>query len=693
MRGPMRTLTALVFAVAVLAAPAATQQRMTPEMLWELGRVADLQLAPDGRQLLYHLRSYDLAANRGTTEVWSLDLGTRQARRLTGAGSNSNARWSPDGSKIAFLSTRDGTAQAYVMPADGGEAQQVTRHDGGCSNLAWSPDGRWLSFTADVPFDRPAAALFDGLPQADAQVYDDLMVRHWDQWLDGSHHHLFVTAADGSAAPRDLLAGLRIDTPLKPFGGGEQIAWSPDSGGLVFTAKRVAAPEASTDSSLWFVSLDGGEPRNLTEGMPGYDVDPRFSPDGAWLAWESMARDGYESDQNRLMLRPWPGDDAARRVEAWDATISDFAWLPDSSGFLLLADQRGTHQIFRIARDGGEAQPVTRGRWHFDGPQIAPDASCLYALREHSERPAEVVVVPLDAEAGAAEGELLTDVNGARYADLSLPEVEERWFDATDGERIHAWIVKPPDFDPSRRYPMLLYCQGGPQSQVGQWFSLRWNFHLMAAQGYVVLAVNRRGLPGFGTAWNEQISGDWGGQAMRDLLSATDAMRAEPWIDRDRVAAVGASFGGYTVYWLMGHDQEDRFAAMIAHCGVFNLESMYLSTEELFFVDHDLGGPYWLDERVRADYARFSPHEFVGEWDTPLLVFHGQRDYRVPVEQGLSAFTAAQLRGLPSRFVYFPGESHWVLSPQNGVLWQRVFFDWLGRHCAAEPAKGSSSGH
>src|SRR5690606_24693455 len=286
-----------------------------------------------------------------------------------------------------------------------------------------------------------------------------------------------------------------------------------------------------------------------------------------------------------------------------------------------------------------------------------------------------------DLGEGPAEGTAVSDVNGEIFARLELPSVEERWFEATDGERIHAWVVYPPDFDPARRYPMLTYCQGGPQSQVGQWFSFRWNFHLMAAQGYIVLAVNRRGLPGFGTAWNEQISRDWGGQAMQDLLSATDAMFREPFVDREHTAAVGASFGGYTVYWLMGHDQEDRFCTMVAHCGVFNLESMYLSTEELFFVNWDLGGPYWVTPEVQRDYERFSPPRSVGEWDTPLLVIHGQRDFRVPVEQGIQAFTAAQLRGVPSRLLYFPEESHWVLGPQNGVLWHRVFFEWLDRFC------------
>ena len=394
-----------------------------------------------------------------------------------------------------------------------------------------------------------------------------------------------------------------------------------------------------------------------------------------------MERNGYESDQNRLFVRAWPPGADPVRVDRWDGTVGSFSWLPDSSGFLVEADWRGTHQVFRLPLEGdGVPAAVTSGRWHFASAVPLPDGSGFVALRQQSERPHELVEVPLSGE--PVEGELRTDVNGAVYADLELPSVEERWFDATDGEKVHAWVIKPPGFDPQKRYPMLLYCQGGPQSQVGQWFSYRWNFHLMAARGYVVLAVNRRGLPGFGTAWNEAISRDWGGQAMQDLLAATDAMIAEPWIDPRRVGAVGASYGGYTVYWLMGHDQPDRFAAMVAHCGVFNLESMYLSTEELFFANWDLGGPYWGDDRTRADYERFSPHRFVQDWDTPLLVIHGQQDFRVPLEQGLQAFTGAQVRGVPSRFVYFPGESHWVLSPQNGVLWQRLFFDWLDRHLA-----------
>jgi len=324
----------------------------------------------------------------------------------------------------------------------------------------------------------------------------------------------------------------------------------------------------------------------------------------------------------------------------------------------------------------GKIQPVSAGRYHFGSLAPSRDGA-VYCTRMQMERPNEIVRL---RAAEASGGVALTDVNGPVYGKLALPTTQARWFDASDGKKIHSWVIYPPGFDESKKYPMLLYCQGGPQSQVGQWFSFRWNFHLMAAQGYIVLAVNRRGLPGFGQAWNDQISRDWGGQAMQDLLTATDAMFEEPYVDRDRTGAIGASFGGYTIYWLMGHDAQDRFKTMIAHCGVFNLESMYLSTEELFFVNWDLGGPYWRSPEVAKDYRRFSPHNFVGGWSTPLLVVHGQRDFRVPVEQGIQAFTAAQLQGVPSRFLYFPDEGHWVLSPQNGVLWHRVFFDWLGRY-------------
>jgi dipeptidyl aminopeptidase/acylaminoacyl peptidase len=352
------------------------------------------------------------------------------------------------------------------------------------------------------------------------------------------------------------------------------------------------------------------------------------------------------------------------------------AWAPDSQSLFFAAPVAGTEQVFRIALDG-TVERVTSGRHDLNGVCVAPDGRTLYARKQTMERPYEIVRI--DVDGGAITP--VTDVNGAIYATLELPAVEELQVRAVDGAFVHCWVIKPPGFDESNRYPLLTYCQGGPQSPITQWFSHRWNFHLMAAKGYVVVAPNRRGLPGFGQAWNDAISGDWGGLAMQDYLAATDAMFEKPWIDREHTAAIGASFGGYSVYWLMGHDQADRFCAMIAHCGLFNLESWYGTTEELWFANWDIGGPYWQGAELEAEYRENSPHRFVGEWDTPLLVIHGEKDFRVPIAEGMQAFTAAKLRGVPARFLYFPNEGHWVNGVQNGVLWNRVFFDWLDRYC------------
>ncbi len=663
--------------------PALAQERMSPELLWQLQRISDPQLSPDGKRLLYHQRSYDLSGNAGRTQIVILDLASGESKTLSRPGSSFNARWSPDGTQIAFLASRNGHPQIHLMDAQGTVVVQVSHQPAGVANLAWSPDGTQFSFTSEVKLDPQVTDLYPDLPQAKARLYDDLLVRHWDQWKEGTYSHLFVMSAAGGEA-RDLMPGERVDTPLKPFGGGEQITWSPDSKQLCYAAKRVDNPESSTNSDLFLVSVAGGEHRNLTEGMPGYEINPSFSQDGGRLAFQSMARGGFEADRNRLMLRDMASAETSELTVGFDQMVDEFVWAPGGQHLYFSSDRHGTRPLYRISTEGGRAIQITEGRYHFGSPLPSPDGKSLFALRQQTERPFEIVQLPQGFPARVSAGEPVTDVNGEFYARLELPKVEERWFEASDGKRIHSWVVYPPDFDPAKKWPMLLYCQGGPQGQVGQWFSYRWNFHLMAAQGYVVLAVNRRGLPGFGREWNDQISGDWGGQAMQDLIAATDGMFEEPFIDRQRTAAVGASFGGYSTFWLMGHDEEDRFCAMVSHAGVFNLESMYLSTEELFFVNWDLGGPFWSSPEVQADYRRFSPHRYVQNWDTPLLVIHGQKDYRVPLPQGLGAFTAAQVQGVPSRFLYFPEESHWVLSPQNGVLWHRVFFDWVDRYCKTD---------
>ncbi len=676
----MRTLTlACLASLCPLAAPAA-QTRMTPELLWQLRRVGEVEVSPDGSKLLYSVRTYDLAANKGTAQLYVQDLETGDRRQLTSAGSNGNGRWSADGRQVAFVSSRSGSPQIWVIAVDGGEARQVTDHEGGVANMAWSPTGSHFSFTASVKLDPDVHDLYPDLPKADARIFDDLMIRHWDTWKDGTYSHLFVVPAAGGAA-QDLMAGMRVDTPLMPFGGGEQIEWLRDGSGLVYTAKAVSDPERSTDSSLFLLRLaEPGKHTVLTPNQPGYDIEPRVSPDGRQVAYLSMARPGFEADKNRLLVLDLATGKTRDLTTGFDQSAHGHGWSADGRFLVFSSETKGTTQMYRVEAGGGAPVAVTKGRFEFGGQQLSPDGQSLFCLRQQTERPNEIVRVKLLGEPG--EGVALTDENAAIFKDLTLPTVQERWTKATDGARIHSWVVLPPGFDKTKKYPMLLYCQGGPQSQVGQWFSFRWNFHLMAAQGYVVLAVNRRGLPGFGQAWNDEISGDWGGQAMRDLLSACDDLRQEPWIDTRKVAAVGASFGGYTVYWLMGNGG-DRFCSMIAHCGVFNLEAMYHATEELFFVDWDLGGPYWKSPEVMARYAGFSPHRFVQNWKTPLLVIHGEKDFRVPVTEGIQAFTAAQSRGARSRFLYFPGEGHWVQSPQNGVLWHRVFFDWLEKTCKA----------
>ena len=680
-----RILALVVFVVAAFCVRA--QETLTPESIWKLGRVTAAVLSPDGSKVAYVVQRYDLAENKGMTDVFLRAVdGAGAAERLTDdPATESDLAWvdTAAGSRLFFVAKK-GEAQApqvFALDPATKALTQVTDVGGGVANLKVAPTGAIIAYTVDVKLDETVQEIYKDLPKADARIIDSLMYRHWNEWHDYAYSHV-VTAPLGAdlkaAAGVDLMAGLKTDCPLLPDGGSEQIAWSPHGQEIAFVMKLAKDQAQSTDSNIYLGGSAGeGQKKCLSTGLVGYDLDPVFSPDGRYVAFQSMERNGYESDRKRLMLYDRKAEALRELSAGWDRNATGFVFSKDAKTIFFQSEEVGTDQIFKVdITDEGPGVPVqvTKGDFNWALLGVLPDGSRVLATRTSILRPGELATVAV----ATGETKLLTEVNDEFMAKLALPTVKARWTRSTDGAMVHSWVVYPPNFDPKKRYPMLTYCQGGPQSQVSQFFSNRWNFHLMAAQGYVVLAINRRGLPGFGVAWNEAISGDWAGQCMDDLLAATDDMLTEGYIDAKRVAAVGASFGGYSVYWLMGH-HDGRFAAMIAHCGLFNLPSFYGATEELWFPNFDMGGPYWINEN-RERYEYFSPHNFVSNWTTPLLVIHGEKDFRVPINQGMEAFTAAQLKGVPSRFLYFPEEGHWISKPQNAVLWQRVFFDWLTRH-------------
>ncbi|MCA9182691.1 MAG: S9 family peptidase [Planctomycetales bacterium] len=705
-------------------------ERLTPERLWDLQRVGDVAVSPDGKQLAYLVTKYSLEENRGTTSLYVQALPDKLPTAPTEAGAGraiafdtplvtveakellkdirglQSLSWinRADGPRLLYIAPTkgkedsgnekaagdgnkaevgSGKPQAWMLATDGGsQPQQLTRVANGIANLKAAPSGETIAFSVDVKMDLEVSEIYQDLPKADARIIDSLLYRHWDAWHDYAYSHIHVAKLDAEGVagePLDLMSSLKADCPVPPFGGAEQFEFSPDGQQIALTLKLVNNPAQSTDTSVYLVSVDGGPLQNIAPGMPGYDMEPHYSPDGKTIAFHSMQRAGFEADRNRIMLYDRTHGTLRELTTGLDQTTHNATWSSDSRKLFFHSETRGTTQVYEIEVASAMVRPLTSGWFDFAVKGAVPNSTLVVVGQQSMLRPTELALAD---SAGGQQVVTLTDVNGALYKQLELPRVEERFFTATDGAQIQNWVIVPPDYDErsDKQWPMLTYCQGGPQGQIGQWFSYRWNFHLMAAKGYVVLAVNRRGLPGFGQQWNDQISGDWGGQAMQDILVATDGMMADPKIDRSRVAAVGASFGGYTVYWLMGH-AEDRFCSMVAHAGVYNLESMYGSTEELFFVNWDLKGPYWKSDEVAAEYALFSPHRFAGNWRTPLLVIHGEQDFRVPVTQGMEAFTAAQVQGVPSRFLYFPNEGHWVQSPQNGVLWGRVFFEWLDRYC------------
>lgn len=647
------------------------------EALEALGRVSAVQVSPATKKVLFNISYESVEQNRSNADLYVMNPDGSDLQRITRtAGSESNFVWINEGRQIAFTYAVEGVPQLFVMNADGSARKQVTKLEKGVEGFLFSPDEKKVMIISPIKFMREAKDLYEDLPDATGRVIDDLMYKHWDQWMTEIPHP-FIGDFDGNEVSNlaDIMSDEPMyEAPMRPFGGSESFAWAPDSKSIIYVSRKKTGVDyaVSTNSDLYLYSLEDKTTRNLTEGMMGYDTAPAYSPDGKYVAWLSMEHDGYESDKNRIFLLDTATGEKRDLTADWDYTADAIAWNPDSRSLYFLAARDGVCPIFNMALDG-TVSVVAQGEC--DYAALAPvDEETVITLRHSMLAPNEVCAVK------GGEVKQISNVNTELLASLKMPRVERNMVPTTDGKEMLVWAVYPQDFDSTKTYPALLYCQGGPQQAVSQFWSYRWNFMIMAANGYIVIAPNRRGLPGFGAEWNRQISGDYGGQNMKDYLAAVDYMKEKPYVDGDRIGAIGASYGGFSVYWLAGH-HEGRFAALVAHAGIFNIESQYLETEEMWFADFDLGGPYWDKENAVAQrtYAN-SPHRFIDKWTAPILVTVGELDYRILASQGMMAFNAAKMRGLEAEMLVFPDENHWILKPQNAVLWQRTFFQFLDKY-------------
>jgi len=650
---------------------------MTPEVLWAFGRLGDVQVSPSGENILYGVSYYSVEQNKSNRELFVMNVDGSGKIQLTETPQNEfNAVWHPDGERIIYISNASGNLQAWEMKADGSGKQKISDVEGGITGLAFSPDGSKALYTREVQVDKTTQDLHPDLQETDGRVINDLMYRHWDTWEDGAYSHVFYadfdeTFSDGT----DLMPGEAFDSPMKPFGGLEEVAWTPDSKGIAYTCKKLGGLEYSfsTDSDIYLYELESGSTRNLTEGMPGYDRVPFFSPDGSKIYWHSMRRAGYEADKERLFVMDLASGQKRYLTENFDYSPSGEIWADDGENLYFVCAVNSEHHLFKMNVPSREIVPITEGMYDYHSVAIAGDR--LIATRVDMTKPQEIYSV--DPATGTATE--LSFENKHLLEQLTMPKVEKRWGTTVDNKEMLVWAIYPPHFDESKKYPAVMFCTGGPQGVLGQFWSYRWNMSQMASYDYVVIAPARRGVSSHGQLWTDQVSKDNSGLAMQDLLSAIDDISAEPFVDEDRLGAVGASFGGSSIFWLAGN-HEKRFKAFISHCGVFNAEMMYATTEEMFFDHWEKGGAPWEKDNpvVVKSYAG-SAHHFVKNWDTPIMVIQGEHDYRIPYTQGMAAFNTAQMLGIPSRMLFFPSETHWVLKPQNGILWQREFKNWLDK--------------
>ena len=654
---------------------------LTPEVLEALGRIGEYAVSPDGKTVVFTLAYEDIQENRSNAEIYRMNIDGSDMKRLTTtAGSESNLQWIENGERIAFLGkdSDSGKIQIFSIDPNGSGRKRHSNVEEGVDCFVISPDGTKVIYASQIKdFNKNDENLFEGLPKTTGRLVDDLMYKHWDEWVTSIPHPFLAdfSASSEISDAKDIMEGEPYECPMKPFGAAESFAWNPDSKSLVYVSRKLKGQDYafSTNSDIYLYDLASGKTTNLTEGNPGYDTDPVFSPDGTRLAWLSMATAKFESDKKRLMVLNLSDKSKKDLTENWDYWPEGIAWDTDGKSIVFNGYHEGVMPIFRIDAQTCAIDTLADGICDYVSVHPLADRNVL-AMRHSMLEPNEIIL------ASGGKVSPLTEVNKDLLSQLKEVKVEKVLVPTSDGKQMTSWVILPPDFDPNKKYPAILYCQGGPQQAVSQFWSYRWNFRIMAANGYVVIAPNRRGVPGFGEEWNRQISGDYGGQNMRDYLAATDYIASQPYVDEKRVGAIGASYGGFSVYWLAGH-HEGRFAALIAHAGIFNIEAQYLETEEMWFADFDLGGPFWdKDNAVAQRTYATSPHRFVNNWTAPMLITVGELDYRILASQGMMAFNAAKMHGLEAEMLVFPDENHWILKPQNAILWQRVFFNFLDKY-------------